>query len=120
MELTEFVHETLLRETQKDRLIGHIARDSTAIEARERYPQTPAQAAPTSSEKVAARAPGKRGAPRGPNKRYQGGKRPYKPIPDTRLKRQRSMKLPETVADLPRQFDLGRKKDHPGNNHYRC
>ncbi len=37
MELPQFVHETLIRETQKDRLIGHIARDSTAIEARERF-----------------------------------------------------------------------------------
>src|ERR1700694_283773 len=45
MELAQFVHETLIRETQKDRLIGHIARDSTAIEARERYPETPTQAA---------------------------------------------------------------------------
>jgi hypothetical protein len=118
MELPQFVHETLIRETQKDRLIGHIARDSTAIEARERYPETPAQAAPTSSEKVAARAPGKRGAPRGPNKRYKGGKRPYKPTPDTRLERQRSMKLPEMLADLPRECDLGGKKDSHGNNHY--
>jgi hypothetical protein len=118
MELPQFVHETLIRETQKDRLIGHIARDSTAIEARERYPETPAQAAPTSSEKAAARAPGKRGAPRGPNKRYKGGKRPYKPTPDTRLERQRSMKLPEMLADLPRECDLGGKKDSHGNNHY--
>ena len=40
MELPQFVHEALIRETQKDRLIGHIARDSTAIEARERFPET--------------------------------------------------------------------------------
>ena len=39
MELPQFVHETLIRETQKDRLIGNIARDSTAIEARERFPE---------------------------------------------------------------------------------
>ena len=118
MELPQFVHETLIRETQKDRLIGHIARDSTAIEARERYPETPAQAAPTSSEKVAARAPRKRGAPRGPHKRYKGGKRPYVPKGDTRLARQREMKLPEMLADLPRQCDLGGKKDSHGNDHY--
>jgi hypothetical protein len=43
MELPQFVHETLIRETQKDRLIGHIARDSTAIEVRERYPETQAR-----------------------------------------------------------------------------
>jgi Transposase domain (DUF772) len=45
LQLPQFVHETLIRETQKDRLIGHIARDSTAIEARERYPETAAQKA---------------------------------------------------------------------------
>ena len=118
MELPQFVHETLIRETQKDRLIGHIARDSTAIEARERYPETPAQAAPAPSEKVAARAPRKRGAPRGPHKRYKGGKRPYAPKSDTRLARQREMKLPEMLADLPRQCDLGGKKDSHGNDHY--
>lgn len=118
MELPQFVHETLIRETQKDRLIGHIARDSTAIEARERYPETPAQAAPPPAEKVASRAPGKRGAPRGSHKRYKGGKRPYIPKGDTRLARQREMKLPEMLADLPRQCDLGGKKDSHGNDHY--
>ena len=117
MELPQFVHEALIRETQKDRLIGHIARDSTAIEARERYPETPAQAALAASEKVAA-APRKRGAPRGPHKRYKGGKRPYVPKSDTRLARQREMKLPEMLADLPRQCDLGGKKDSHGNDHY--
>ena len=43
MQLPGFVHEALIRETQQDRLIGHIARDATAIEARERFPETPAQ-----------------------------------------------------------------------------
>src|SRR5260370_4139993 len=40
MELPQFVHEALIRETQKDRLIRHIARDSTAIKARERFAST--------------------------------------------------------------------------------
>jgi hypothetical protein len=29
------VHEALIAQTQKNRLVGHISRDSTAIEARE-------------------------------------------------------------------------------------
>src|SRR6185436_15694940 len=45
MELPQFVHESLIVETQKDRLIGHIARDATAIEAREHFPETAAQRA---------------------------------------------------------------------------
>ena len=118
MELPQFVHETLIRETQKDRLIGHIARDSTAIEARERFPETPAQTARKQAEKAHLRAPRKRGAPRGAHKRYPGGKRPYVPQRDTRLARQREMKLPEMLADLPRQCDLGGKKDSHGNDRY--
>ncbi len=53
MELPQFVHEALIRETQKDRLIGHIARDSTAIEVRERFPET------TVVVKAEKRSPGK-------------------------------------------------------------
>jgi len=115
MELPQLVHETLIRETQKDRLIGHIARDSTAIEARERYPETPAQAA--AQEPPSKTAPGKK-KPHGPHARFKGGKRPYKPKPDTRLERQRSMKLPEMLDDLPRQCDLGGKKNSHGNTQY--
>jgi Transposase DDE domain/Transposase domain (DUF772) len=117
MELPQFVHEALIRETQQDRLIGHIARDSTAIEARERYPETPAQAAQKEAEKPARRRGRKQGTG-GPHKRYKGGKRPYVPQGDTRLARQREMKLPEMLADLPRQCDLGGKKDSHGNDHY--
>jgi IS5 family transposase len=115
MELAQFVHAALIRETQSGRLIGHIARDSTAIEARERYPETPAQA---QANKTACRAPRKIGAPCGPHKRYKGGKRPYVPPGDTRLARQREMKLPEMLAELPQQCDLGGKKDSHGNDHY--
>src|SRR5437660_298285 len=76
MELPQFVHEALIRETQKDRLIGHIARDSTAIEVRERFPHTtPPKAAQVVSSGGAKRGP-KKGS-RGPHKRWKGGK----PIP---------------------------------------
>jgi hypothetical protein len=121
MELPQFVHETLIRETQQDRLIGHIARDSTAIEARERFPETPAQAAARKAARKASqrtgRPHGKQG-PRGPHRRWKGGKPPYLPKADTRLKRQRTMKLPEMLADLPKQCDLGGKKNSQGNTQY--
>ena len=63
MELPQFVHETLIRETQKDRLIGHIARDSTAIEVRERFPEKRQQAADQPGKVKAKRGPkgGRRG-----------------------------------------------------------
>jgi hypothetical protein len=134
MELPQFVHEALIRETQKDRLIGHISRDSTAIEVRERYPETWAQAvarkkaraAERKAARAAARAQRQAAAAhaagqktsRGPHKRYKGGKRFQAPASDTRLKRQRSMKLPEMLADLPRQCDLGGKQDSHGNVRY--
>lgn len=44
----------LIAETQKDRLIGHIARDSTAITAREHFPEIPAQRAARKAERKAA------------------------------------------------------------------
>ena len=35
-QLPQRVHEALIRETHHDRLVGHLSRDSTAIEAREK------------------------------------------------------------------------------------
>ena len=119
MELPQFVHEALICETQKDRLIGHIARDSTAIEARERFPETARQRAERKAAQQLPQAPPrKRGARRGAHRRYKGGKRPYIPQGETRLQRQRSMPLGEMLAELPRQCDLGGKKDSHGNDHY--
>lgn len=137
MELPQFVHEALIQQTQKDRLIGHIARDSTAIEARERFPETPAQRAERHAarkaklkqQRQAARAAARKAADmagrphaktgrRGPDQRFPGGKRPYVPQQDTRLKRQRTMKLPEMLADLPTQCDIGGKKNSQGNTEY--
>jgi hypothetical protein len=40
-ELAQRLHATLIEETQKDRLIGHISRDSTEIEAREKPERPP-------------------------------------------------------------------------------
>jgi len=118
MELPRFVHEALIRETQGERLIGHIARDSTAIEARERYPETAAPGEAKRASQDSPRARRRRGARRGPHQRYPGGKRPYVPQGDTRLGRQRRMKLPEMLAELPQKCDLGGKKDSHGKDHY--
>ena len=117
MELPQFVHEALIASTQKDRLIGHIARDSTAIEARERFPQTNEK----SSQKPSPSAPRKRGpkkGKRGPHQRHTGGKPKYQPKQDTRMHRQRSMKLPAMLAELPRHCSLGVKTSHDGNQQY--
>jgi hypothetical protein len=117
MEFPQFAHAALIAATQKDRLIGHIARDSTAIEARERFPETPV---PAQSRK-AVRTPARRGCkpgPRGPHQRHQGGKPKYRPKTDTRLHRQRNMTLAQMLADLPRHCSLGVKTSDGGNQKY--
>ena len=89
MELAQFVHEALVRETQGDRLIGHIARDATAIEARETFPLTEKQEAEIAATKKPRQS--RKGKKLGPAKRWKGGKRPRKPASvDTRLHRQRT------------------------------
>jgi len=116
MELPQFVHEALIRETQKDRLIGHIARDSTAIEARERFPETPALAAGSKAEKPQASKPkrGRKKGSRGAHKPCKGGKPEVELPDDTRLARQRQMRLPEMLADLPRACNMGTKMSPKG------
>ena len=129
MELGQFVHEALIRETQQDRLIGHIARDSTAIEARERFPKAASPAAPeeaaasaTSAAPAARRKPGpKKGSKqgkRGPHKRHKGGK-PVPALPEgTRLHKQRSMSLPDMLKELPIDCSLGVKTSSKGYTQY--
>jgi hypothetical protein len=137
MELPLFVHEALIRETQKDRLIGHIARDATAIEARERMPEAGAQRTQRSAshrakvkeERKQARKqareahPGiqqarRKPGPRGPHPRYPGGKKLYQTPPGTRLQRQRSMSLSEMLEELPTQCDISGKKNSQGHTQY--
>jgi len=134
MQLPAFVHDALIRESQQGRLIGHIARDSTAIEAREHFPERPAQR----SERLAPRKarlkrerkkarkearvahpgvlqPRRKPGPRGPHQRFPGGKRPPA---DTRLLRQRSMTLSAMLEDLPKQCDIGAKKNSHGDTQF--
>jgi Transposase DDE domain/Transposase domain (DUF772) len=100
-ELPQRLHETLIAETQKDRLIGHIARDSTAIEARERFPENP----PT--------RPARRKHKRGPRP-----KRSTPRAPRTRMEGQRGMPVAEMLNQLPRHCSLGVKKSSKGHQQY--
>jgi DDE family transposase len=107
-ELPPRLHEALIAETQKDRLIGHISRDSTDRyelpectrgEAREKPARPPAAAEP-------AKPAGKKGRPK---------KGEPKPAPEpTRMERQAGMKLEELLADLPRDRNVGSKKNSKG------
>jgi hypothetical protein len=99
MELPQFVHEALIRETQQQRLVGHIARDSTAIPARERF-----AAGPPKQPQPKFRSWG-----RGKGKRR---------LPKTRLERQRTMTLSEMLDELPLNCSLGVKTSSDGNQKY--
>jgi|ERR1035438_773133 hypothetical protein len=48
-ELPQRLHEALIEATQKDRLIGHISRDSTEIEVREKPVPAPGPITPSNS-----------------------------------------------------------------------
>jgi hypothetical protein len=93
------LHEALIQDTHSDRLVGHISRDSTAIEAREK-PAKSDKPAPEPKPKL------KRGRPR------KGELRP--PPPPSRIERQRGMTLAAMLADLPRACDVGAKRNAKG------
>ena len=97
-ELPQRLHEAVIMDTVKTRLVGHIARDSTAIEAREHFP-----------EKSKAELPRrKRGRP----------KKGDRSLPTKRLARQRRQSLADMLKELPRQCSLGVKKAADGNQRF--
>jgi len=101
-ELPSRLHEALIKRTHADRLVGHIARDSTAIEGREkpRHTAEPAKAPAEKSDR-------KRGRPR-------KGETPS-PKEPSRLERQRHMSLAQMLAELPRHCDIGAKRNAKGH-----
>ena len=113
-ELPQQLHAAVIESTQRPRLIGHIARDSTAIPARER-------ASESLLEKKRAAKKEKKQAKRGQSTCRKGAFRRAKARErGTRLKRQRQQKLPAMLAHLPRLCDIGAKRNSQGNEHYWC
>ena len=99
--LPERVHEQLVRRHLRDHIIGHISRDATEIEAREK----PCRRSPDDLP------------PPAPPKRKRG--RPRKdevlpPKPLTRIQQQRTQSLDEMRAGLPTQCDVGVKRNSKG------
>jgi len=91
------LHEALVKSSYEERLVGHLARDSTAIEAREK------------PKKSAAPAPSKR--KRG---RPKKGEVVEKKAP-RRIERQAAMSLAEMLADLPKHCAVGTKRNAKGH-----
>jgi hypothetical protein len=98
-QLPQQIHEHMVKTHAGSKLVGHVSRDATAIEAPERPAPKPAPA-------VAA-APRKRGRPK------QGEIRP--PAPSKRLELQPGRTLADNLAGLPDRCDAGCKRNSKGH-----
>ena len=108
-QLPQRLHEAVIANTQQHRLIGHIARDATAIPARERFAVV-AKPARAKRKKKGQRARAK-GA-RGPLPKAKASER------GTRIQRQTLQSLDRMLADLPTGCDIGTKKNSQGHEQY--
>ena len=93
--LTQVVHERVIKEHMADKIVGHISRDSTSIDAREK---------PVKKIKI-LKLKKKRGRPR-------EGEIRIKDL--TRLERQQSMGATEMLEELPKVCDVGTKMNSKG------
>jgi transposase len=97
--LADRVHEALIKKSYEGEVVGHISRDSTAIEAREKPLKKKEKACEENKPKT-------RGRPK------NGEKRIKEP---TRLERQiDGMSLAAMLDDLPKDCDVGTKKNSKG------
>lgn len=98
-QLPQRIHENMVKTHAGPKLVGHVSRDATTIEAPERPAPKPAAAAPA--------VPAKRGRPR------KGEVRP--PAPPKRLELQPTRTLADNLADLPARCDVGCKRNSKGH-----
>ncbi len=94
------LHEALIPNSYREHLVGHISRDSTAIEAREKAVPKKKKPAPVAR---------KRGRPK------KGDERPKAP---NRLARQRTMTLKEMLSDLPKECRVSCKRNAKGSTQF--
>jgi hypothetical protein len=94
--LAQIVHESVIKEHMGDKIIGHISRDSTSIDAREK---------PVRKKIKAVKAKKKRGRPR-------KGEVRVKEL--TRIERQQSMGVKEMLEELPKACNVGIKINSKG------
>ena len=100
-QLPACVHQAMISENLSEDIVGHISRDATEIEVREK-PRKETKAEAESDEKKPKRKLGR------PKKGEESVKEP------TRLERQQIMTLEEMLKDLPHQCDVGTKKNSKG------
>jgi len=112
--LPDHIHAALIQKYCSEQLVFHIARDSTAIEARERVDpvrkEEMKQKALAEKEKKKREKNGeqaKRGRPK------KGDIRPA--ASEKRLEKQRGQTLDEMLKEIPTVCDIGTKKNSQGN-----
>ena len=98
--LPERVHEQLVRRHLHDHIVGHISRDATEIEAREKPRRRSSDDPPPPAPKRKRGRPSKHEA--------------LPPKPLTRIEQQRTQSLDEMRAGLPTQCDVGVKRNSKG------
>lgn len=98
-ELPKNVHDALVKRAFTNHSVGHVSRDSTSINGREK---------PLRKEKKKKESK-KRGRPK------KGEERPKEP---KRLDRQLEMTQQERLDDLPKPCDIGAKANSKGNREY--
>lgn len=105
--LAERTHEALIKAHLGDELIGHLSRDGTAIEARERPRSAKRETGSVAKSPPAPNAPARRrGRPR------QGDTRPA--VQESPLARQRRQMLGEMISEMPTACDRGTKCNAQG------
>ena len=100
-QLPEIVHSALIEKNLSDQIVGHISRDSTEIEAREK-PKKKENLKSKADEGKQKRKPGR------PKKREERVKEP------TRLERQKKMTLDKMLEELPKDCNVGSKRNSKG------
>ena len=107
-DISSKIHEAFIKKYHAERIALHVSRDSTAVVAREKAtkkPEMQTKAHKTQKEQ----------------KKKQRGS-PVKaaikePILQSRLQKQLGMSLAEMLSDLPKECDIGCKKDSKGYKH---
>lgn len=107
--LSEQAHAALIAKYEAPRLVGHISRDSTEIEARERVVKKAKKEELPKQEEKEELPKKKRGRPK-------KGEQRIKPL--TKLEQQQNMTLEEMLSDLPSTCDIGAKRNSKGYPEY--
>ena len=100
-DLSSKIHEAFIKKYHAEPIALHVSRDSTEIVAREKATKKP--------EMKKARSKKKKGSP------IKGAIK--EPISQSRLQKQLGMSLVEMLKDLPKECDIGCKRDSKGYKH---